>query len=294
MKNIFLLLAISLSLVACDKVDSAIDATKSADNKLTDMLGKTGDLAAKAHLQLLDKTKEEMLDPRNSVVPDVPSERTVVAAKAFGDEATPLEIVQLVEVLMTDINEYQPSDFTKVNGKVPDDVLTQMEHEKIAKFTAVQAIAGFVPQDKIETIVQDQIVNQGRYQRAALQTLMTRALFIYSYRYDVALHQRGIQNYAEMQEAIDLIEKIEYIVRLPFASSIGVKARMLVAIDSIDAHLDLRMPEPIWDELAKSVMDTWLTPLTKAKEPIPQEVLDFQTKIGAYQAYWKSVPIKKP
>ena len=292
MKNIFLLIALSLGVSACDAVNAAKDAnanTREANDKLSIMLEETRKLSEGIHLQELKDSLKEMLAKENIVVPDNPS-KMIPFGIVFAEKATAEELAKFVEVTLTDINLNRPGDHNKVDGKVPPELIAEMEHHKIAVLTALQVVMGFAPQAKIEEMVRTQIVNQGRYERAALQGLMLRAMFIYSYRYDIALHQKEILNLAELEEAIELTEYLEYIVRLPFAQKIAVKARMLVKAHNVDVALDPRMTVAMWDDLAKDVTDrVFVRMQSEGSNPTPS-ALAAQAKIQSYQRYWQSRP----
>lgn len=289
MKSFIYLIVAGVLVAACDPMKSVKDTnnvvtqTNGKMDNMSNQLAKTSDVL---HLKALQDAKNEMLSPDNTVVPDNPV-RLIPAGKAFGEEATPLELAQLVEVWITEINELQPGEYNKVNGQVPDALIEDLEKQKIARLTALQVVMGFAPQAKVEQMISDQIDGQGRYERAVMQGLMLRALFIQSYRVGVAILDKEIQNLGQLQEALDLAEQVDFITRLPFAPQIGIKLQMLKPEHNIDEKLDLKTASNMWNDIDDN-MKAHLAPRMKTATQAQQNVFaGFQGRVDNFKKYWK-------
>lgn len=262
-------------------------------NKMDDMRDQMGGMSDKMgtvsdgiHLKELFDSFKDIIAERNTMVPDNPV-AMVPDGKIFAEKATPEELAQIVEIVLQDINQNQPDDSSKVNGKVPDDLIARMEHDKIAKLAALQVITGFAQQSKIETMVNQQIRARGLYERAAYNALMLRALFIQGYRFGVELHDRGIQNIGEMREAISLTDQVEYIVQLekPITDQIMLKTTMLQKNDSVEVHLDTRMTADMWTQIENDADNKVAARLTDASQKA--EFRSLYQKVDKYVQYYK-------
>jgi hypothetical protein len=284
MKHIWL---VALLLTACDTIHSVNAVPGKMDNlsnKMSGMSGTMDGMSDAVRLQALSLAKNDMLSKQNLLVPDSPA-GMVDGGKQFGAHALPIELAEVEEAWMDDINQTQPdSSSNNTGGQPPADLTSKLERLKIAKFTALQVIEGFAPQKKIEQMVQEQIPN-GRYVQAAYQVLMLRAVFIQGFRFGVALEGNNISNLGELKQAVKLTEDVEYIVRQPFASQIGIKTTMLVPADSVTATLDPHMTVQMWSQISGQAANISTKGMTAAQLA---EFQQLQAKVASYNKYWQS------
>ncbi|MCB0385189.1 MAG: hypothetical protein KDD43_07335 [Bdellovibrionales bacterium] len=257
--NISAILLGSLLMVGCGAQD-AIDATKDMPGKMDATLGqitKTNQEMEKTtdaiHKQTLLLGLEEMLKPENTKYL-VPPTGMLAGGEAFAQEATAEEIVKLAYVWLKEVQKGIPDDLSQLDEKG----LVALIHEKMVKLTALQVITGLAPQKTIEALVQDQILNGGRYEDTAYAVLMTRALFIKSFLLDESLMSPAekLNNLGKVEEAFDRTSQLDYLVRLPFAKKIGLKVKVTEielevdeSLEGLGESLGLSFPLTYWQRI---------------------------------------------
>jgi hypothetical protein len=260
-----------------DKMDKTIQAIAETNRKMEKV-------NSAIHKQTLVAALTEMMKPENTAYLFPPT-GMMPAGQTFAEEATSNEIVQMIYVTLKDIDEVQPDSAPSRSRQTPE----EMDHDKLAKFTSLEVIAGLMPQTSVEEAVTTEINNGGRYDMTVYQLLMLRTLFIKSILIEEDLFAGKLDDLGKIQEAITRVTQLDWIVRLPFAAQIGVKTRgMIDPDDNVDERVDLRMTVPMWDRLARA-LDTELDPAKVGTSPEAlAKVQEFKTLVKSYQDSWHS------
>lgn len=234
-------MAVTIFLAACDM----LDMPKKMD-ALSNQMSQTNQ---GVHDQTLKVALDGLLDPANTIVPDNPASMPPYGQK-FADNASADEIAQLFQSWIVDINLNQPDGSTVVNGAQDPNAASKLEHSKFAKYTAMQVIAGLASQAKIQQLIREQISGGGGYyEQAAMSALLMRANFIRSYLFEEGYHNVGVINLSQLAKEVTLAQYVEYIVNLPYASSLAIDLKMLTRPDSVHIKLDPMLAAGMWSEI---------------------------------------------
>ncbi len=255
--------------------------------EMSNMNGELAKTNLAIHTQILVDALKEMLTPANSTYLSPPT-GMMPAGQKFADEATADEVVQLTYVYLKDINEVQPDDSQRVNGHFPDTLVTQMDHDKLVKLTALEVIAGFASQDVIADMATRQVSQGGRYDQAAKATLMLRASFIGDLLIGSDLFANKLDDLGKVDEAISRVSNLDWMARLSYVGQIGVKTTgMLKPDDNVEIKFDPRVTVSMWDRL-QSALTNELDPAKLAGVPDAQAKVDaYKAKVKAFQDSWK-------
>ncbi len=237
MKQLSVILLLAATLVGCDAID-AIHATKEMNGKMDEMNESTEKLAEGVHLQSLVIPINELLKS-DSFLKLSPFPTTIVLyAKPFAEEARPKELVELTYLWLKEIDEVATEPDLDHEGKpLPDginclgsclDRLNQMRREKIGKLMTLQAVAGFTPQNTVESLIRSEIYGDGRYYEAAMKFLMLRYVFIRDILLDNSLLNQNLDKIGEIEEAVSYMKRLDYLARLPFADQIALVTRGVI------------------------------------------------------------------
>lgn len=245
-------------LIACDKVNNLTDVP----DKMDDLGNKMGELKDDLHkamtLQEISQAIDKMVSADNTRIPDNPA-AFVDAANVIADNASALQLVQIVKMRLLMIRNYTPDDSSKVHGEQPTDLVDKLTHDDKASITALEAILMQVPQAKIVAMVNAQIpradFSGGLYEDWVYPALALRAMGIWGYMWTVDLHDT-MNNMAQFEEAFKLADSIEYIMRQPFVANIKLANLPLpdgtsVTYDANDINL-VNAPE-FWNEIKTAV-----------------------------------------
>lgn len=234
MKRIILLFTSVLSVVACSDLDNARKAMTAATGIPKDMGKMNSQMAVTndaIHKQTLLLAITEMSKPQNyEKVEPVPT-ALMPAAQTFAETATVQELVEFFYVWIKEIEEVSPTpDYTYPNGNEPQqpvpyshETVNLIRKEKIGKLNALAAVAGFIPDEKIAAIINEKILEADRFQKSGLQILGLRAYFITQILLQKSLLDKEFSTPGMAEEAVKQMQKVETILRLPFASMTSVK-----------------------------------------------------------------------
>ncbi len=235
MKNIIILMSSLLSIVACSDIDNARKAMTAATGIPNDMGKMNAQMAVTndaIHKQTLLLAITEMSKPQNyEKVEPVPT-ALMPAAQTFAETATTHELVELFYVWIKEIEEVSPlpntANIPDANGQYAPYDFTLAEFntirkEKIGKLNALAAIAGFIPDTKVDAIINEVILESDRFQKTGLQILGLRAYFITQILLQKSLLDKEFSAPGMAEEAVKQMTKVESVLRLPFVSLISVK-----------------------------------------------------------------------
>lgn len=284
-----LLITLTIALVAfssCDKLkkmEEGMDATRAGIKNTTEGLRKQK--LAEASKLMLDENNRKTLSP-------IPS-NMMSAARAMGEAIFADEVLLWAKNYIIKVNE---ETFTDTYSWVFDPsteegqiLQAKFMLNKAADLQMVTLVAGFLPDNVIEQIVNEQ-AEQGAYRDVAFAILKLRANF-YS---DVMLKagmidgDKKIETIGQIEKAIEYGEKLDYICKLDFAHLINVKITGFS--DKINEAqskpLDPTLAAVTWTKiLAKAQSD--FKALSYSKDPAQNEA-----KVREYAQKYKTVIAK--
>ena len=260
MKTLKVLALVCPVLVGC-KAINAIDSTISMSKKMDTMVQKMGatedginKTTTGVHRQTLDAALKQMLDEKNSKYLFPPT-GMLPGGEIFALEATPKELVEFTYVVMKEISAVRPDETKRKTGFNWEAYLEEMDNDKLKKLTVLMVIAGQTPQEKVETIIQDQIHGSGgRFEMYAYNFLLARALFIKGFKVDEGVFSGTISNLGMLREGINYAQQLEFLVSLPFADKVRLKTTGFNnGALNIDEALDINMTKNLWQRLDRAM-----------------------------------------
>ncbi len=252
-KAISFLFAATLVLSACG-AQKAIDNTNKIPKKLDDTI-KTME---KTECTLVRGISFENLlkDEFGRDLSPVPFD-LMPFAREFAKCASEEDLAEVTYMWMKKLNEVTLDLPSPSEAQVAD-----FNHRKLHVYSALQAVAGFIPQAKLERIITTQLYGAGRYQESVMEMLMLRVQFLRDVMLENSLFSKGLTNVGTVEKAVEYAQNIEFIARLPFAKEISVNVTGFMA--------------PMDD--AKETFDPLNAPLLWAKIKVKAERLNMEMK----------------
>lgn len=159
-------------------------------------------------------------------------------AKAAGSE----ELAEVVYVWMKKLNEVAQDV-----ANPTEDQIAAFNHKKLHIFSALQAVCGFIPREKLKTILREQVYQGGRYQDSVLHLLMLRVQFLRDVMLEASLLSEGLTNIGKLEKAVEYADEIEFVARLPFATDVHVAATGFISpMEDVKEILDPAKTGAIW------------------------------------------------
>ena len=266
MKNIALTLTVALSAVlisACSKTDKLLEAgqnvedmktqMKTLSQKMDDTNVKMEKMVSAVHDQQILIPYKELLDPKNGEVLSPIPFHMMAFGKKMAEAARSDELTEVVYLHLKEIDESYPTKQQDQNGNdVPFDkeTITRINNEKTARYMALSVAVGHASPELISQIILDQIVNSGRYEETAYQILMMRFNFIRDVLLDSSLLSKKLSTVGEVTESIVVMQKLDFIAKLPFASKIALKTTGFLAPgENIDESLKPKSVLAKWESI---------------------------------------------
>lgn len=215
MKRTILVLGILVSLTACGKLNETLERTKSMPDKMDRMYAETTKLPCelKSGISFEALLKEEM---GRHLIP-VPFD-LMPFAKKFAQCASNQDLTEVIDLWLNKFNEVA----LEVENPTPEQI-AKFDHEKLHMLSALEAVAGFIPDDKVKQIVETQIRSDGPYRPAMMSMLMMRVRFLRDVLLNAKLFSKGMSTVGHLQLAVSYAESIEYVSRLAFVEEISVE-----------------------------------------------------------------------
>ena len=86
---------------------------------------------------------------------------------------------------------------------------------KWVRIRAIQALSGLAPQEKIEAILQNEIIDRGIYEKTAYEMMAMRAYFLHDMLIDRRLLDTGLHNAARVIDALEKTQMLDYLQTHP-------------------------------------------------------------------------------
>lgn len=263
MKRLTLVLMAVLA-VGCQKIDKSIDSVNA-------MPAKMDGLQAKIDRQGAFLTFKELVDETNAeeILP-IPFD-LMGFAKEFGKFANEEDLVELFYLYNKKLNEVVIDS----TNPTPEEI-KRFNHKKSHELAALQAVAGLMPQEKVQGIIDSRILRDDRYRDAGLAMLMMRVQFIRDVLLELSLFSEPIDVVGEFEKAIEYGNQIDFIARLPFTKFIAM---------SVTGFIEVERPDVI-EQLDPAVaLATWKKIKTKATRGLSKiEVQEWTGNAASDQA----------
>lgn len=165
------------------------------------------------HLQVLTVALQQMLAPGNteSLTPPV---RMFPYGDTFSKEATASEITEVYHTFLVDVKH--GGQTTKSSPTAED---LRLPGRKIS-LAAGGVISAFVPDEKIDEIIEEQIYRGGRYEDTAYVILLTRYTYLRDFFFSSVVDKSERVNMDSVRKAAEYFADMKYIAQLPFVDRI--------------------------------------------------------------------------
>jgi hypothetical protein len=269
MKSLISILSLAIVCAACDATRALDSAANKMPNTMTSMNNKMDETNKgiqstneSVRLQKLILAKDDMLKPENTRDLEPVALGMIAGAKKFGEAATTEELIEFTYVLLKQIREEKPVDLNAPGVKEAYD------HDKMIKFSQLNTIAGFAPEQKVDQIINEQIYGSGLYIDEAYAFLTARVLFLGTYLGE-SLLATPIKTLNKMDETIVRLGSIDKILKLPFKDQIKMEVVGFIVREPINVAL--------FDETGAIADDSWNAPKLWSKV---QKAFDRDLKDG--------------
>ncbi|NBV49960.1 hypothetical protein EBR03_01525 [bacterium] len=183
-------------------------------------LNKTGNAV---HLQVLTVALQQMLAPVNTETL-TPPVRMFPYGNTFSKEATAHEITETFHTFLVDVK--QGGQTEKSNPTAED---MRLKSRKIS-LAAGGVIASFVPHEKLETIIEEQIYRGGRYEDTAYVLLLTRYTYLRDFFFVSVVDKSERVNLDSVRKAAEYFTEIKYIAQLSFVDRIKLHVPQFIPV----------------------------------------------------------------
>lgn len=237
-----LFFALTLFLSGC----GVIKATEGMPDKMDQMsaqMKKTNDVVDQQPVQI---SFEDLLKPElgQDLFP-VPFDLMPFAQK-FGQYAEPEDVVQVVYLWMKKLNELSQDPTNPISD-------TAFQHHLAQVYSALAAVCGLLPDEKVQTIIDTEIVHEGRYIDSAKDLLLLRVRFIRDVLMNADLFSKPLDDVGKLEQAIKYGNSIDMVAGLPFATDLSLNISKLNIQETMDPRLELKM----WTDI-KTKSDNYL------------------------------------
>jgi hypothetical protein len=199
------LAAVQKSNETAQKLLEVTNKLRDLNDRLANGMDKTN---AAIHLQVLTVALQQLLAPENTAVLTPPA-RMLPYAQVFSQEATTQELIEVFYTFFTDT--IQGGTTTKPNPKADDLHIAGRQ----VSLTAASAIAAFASQDKMQTILHDQVDLGGRYQDTAYYFALCRYTFIRDYFFNTIVEDTATMNIGALAQSVQYFDQLKFVARLP-------------------------------------------------------------------------------
>lgn len=267
-----------------DQTNEKLDETKKGMDRTNETLDKTRQAI---HDQQLLLPLQEMLKPENwKDLAPVPF-KLMPYGKKFAEAVQADELMELFYLWTKEISEVGPdSEMDWQGNSIPRTEADAKElfHEKIAKLTILQVIAGFTPEETVQKILAhevagDEEVNSQRYQSTAFAFMAMRARFINDVLVRNSIMAGSLTNLGMVEYAANYIGQLDQIAIDPAASNFKFKISGVIKYksdageaaeypfefaDELPSGQDA--PKAWWDKI-KLQLDNLASPITPSSDP---------------------------
>jgi hypothetical protein len=123
------------------------------------------------------------------------------------------------------VNEGAPfpnMDATGTPIDMTQDEINDLNHRKVARLSGAQAIAGLLPKEKVEALVNEHIRKSTNRTRTALEILMMRFQFNRDTLLTGSALSEPMTGPGDLLKAIEYVEDMERVMKYPFYQDISI------------------------------------------------------------------------
>lgn len=255
MKQVLCIAVLGLFFAGCGMIDMPNKMDKTNDNmeKMINNMNHTND-GIDQQKQLIPF--ENMLKPENTAnLFPIPT-RMMPYGKKLAEAIPAQDFVELAYLWLKEVDEVFPAHKLDANGdEIPytAEETAQINHDKTAVILALQIVAGFLPQQRIQEMIDSQVYGSGRYENTVYTILMLRVQFNRDILLDASLLAKPLDNAGKVAQAVEYNKNIDFIAKLPFAAKIGLKTTgFLPTEDSPVEALDTGIALKNWQRIQRS------------------------------------------
>ena len=220
-----------------DMMQQTVDGMTETNKKIEVTNTNMGKTVEGLHNQTLMLSLADMYKSENTMYL-FPPIGMMPGGEIFGKEASAEELVRFTYAKLKRINSSQ-ADGTgpSADGTWPSKEV--LDRNKLIDLTALQVIAGLAPQEKIDAMIQEQVIPGGRFETTTYEFLMLRYAFIDGILLQESLFSKPMENPGMFEEGLKYLKQMEAISKLSFRDRIGLKIiGMAVAENNLDLKLD--------------------------------------------------------
>jgi hypothetical protein len=277
MKNIFLLLTLSLSLIACDKLEKADKAMKSVGNMDRKMDTMNDNMKGMAYDLRLGVSLQNYMDQQNYDLVDPIAFKLAPWAKTVADNVKIKDLVELARA------EFLAIDSGKVQKAVDDQgqnipytvqEKARLNNQKRVIVNFLEQIAGLLPESTTALLIKE--AQEGAYAPTAKKLLMLRYEFIVDFQFGVVKMEESFTNIAMAQSAFDELNKADFLARIDVNHELAFKTSGLKRLTDSDDEKD---PNYDWQINSEDLKSSWSVLLNRLDSDI-QPAPGGETKAG--------------
>ncbi len=237
MKKIILVIC-ALGLSSCGKINDLHDAaTEVIPEKMETLAKNTEELRRQ---EVVKTAVLELNDPKNyKKLSPIPVDLLSWAKKAAENMLVDDELVPYIYTKIADIEtiRYDDNNLGKPYD-INDPACVEFEMNKVGVFNAIAAISGFLPESKVDRLMQ-RLQNSDEYSPTVLNILAMRVHFINNVLMNEKYKQNKLLDLGSVEAAISYNRKVERILKLPMISNISVQITGFVLLVDYNKALSI-------------------------------------------------------
>lgn len=140
----------------------------------------------------------------------------IAAGKSLAELASPDDLAGIFFLWITEINSGSNDGLTKAQKN-------EMDLVKWNKLTALQTVAGFLPQKTLDELIKINIEKSGQYEEITYNIICLRHLFISTFLLEQGVMSGKMAAPTQYEQAFLLIDQLQTIQKYPFVGNIGLK-----------------------------------------------------------------------
>lgn len=151
-----------------------------------------------------------------------PSGGLLAGATAVGEAATNEQFMKYFNTQLIIIKDSAPNESRMVDGQYPRSYIDEFNFGKNMDLTIAKALAGLLSQDRLVSLLQEQIgQGGGAYSDEAYQLLMLRARFLNDFLIDKISFRSKVDTIGKLRNAHEYVRQLQFIADLPYADKIS-------------------------------------------------------------------------
>lgn len=233
MKKVLCIAALGLLFAGCGMIDMPAKMDKTNEN-MEKMINNMDHTNAGIDDQRQLIPFENMLKEENSEnLSPIPT-RLMPFGKKLAEAIPAQDFVELAYLWLKEVDEVFPAHKLDANGdEIPytQPEIEKINHDKLARLVGLQIIAGFLPQQRVNEMIEQQVYTAGRYEDTVYTILMLRVQFTRDVLLDASLLSAPLDNAGKVAQAVEYNKNIDFIAKLKFARKIGLKTKGFLPTD---------------------------------------------------------------